>query len=81
MHWSSATQATLHLIELEKNFIWKTGILFELKEFLDNAALVVIVSFIDGYVKNLSTVSPSRTKKRKYFKFLVLPKSNFHNFT
>ena len=36
--------------------------------------MFVLVELINGYVKNLSTVFPSRVRKRKYFQFILQTK-------
>ena len=36
--------------------------------------MFVLVELINGYVKNLSAVSPSRDRKRKYFQFTLQTK-------
>ena len=37
--------------------------------------MFVLVELINGYVKNLSAVSPSRDQKRKYFQFTLQTKN------
>ena len=68
LHWSSSSKVTLYLIETEIVVFWNNA------EFLDHAAIFVIVSFIDAYVKSLSTVSYSCNKRRKYFQVTLQSK-------